>query len=232
MFIGVFIHDILIERIGRKPIDGREMAGKGQFIVKAPEYFHHAQRSLHHRFREVTAGRRHGADNGQGALAFLASLANNASGTFVETGDAGSKIGRIPLFTGHFFKAAGHLAHGFGPAAGGVGHKGHGIAHIAEIFCDGNPGEHGGFACRHGHIGRIRDQHGALHEGFARFRVFKFRELHQYVRHFIAAFAAAYIYHDAGIRPLGQLMLHHGLAATERSRNTGRSSHGQREEHV
>ena len=44
------------------PVDGREVAGEGELVVEAPEHFHDAERGLHDRFREVAAGRRHGAD--------------------------------------------------------------------------------------------------------------------------------------------------------------------------
>ena len=43
-------------------------------------------------------------------------------------------------------------------------------------------------------------------------RVFQFRELHQNVRHLVAAFTAADVYYDVGVRPLCKLVLHNRLS--------------------
>ncbi len=58
------------------------------------------------------------------------------------------------------------------------------------------------------------------------------RELGKDFRHLVAAFAAADVDHDLGIRPLGQLLLGHGLATPERAGNCGCATFGNREETI
>src|SRR5699024_12554239 len=54
------------QRVRTAPVDGREVTAAGQCGIERPEAARDAQRGLRHRFREVTAGRTYGPDDGNG----------------------------------------------------------------------------------------------------------------------------------------------------------------------
>ena len=209
------------------------MAGIRQARVKRPEHLDDTHGGLRDRLGNVAARRRDSADGSDGTAAVaLAADAADAAGALVELRDAGCKVGRVALFAGHLFQTAGHLTQGLGPAGGGVGQNGDVIAHVAEVFGDGDAGVDGRLTRRHGHIGGVGDEHGALHQRLAVARVGQLRELHENVGHLVAAFAAADVDDDVHVRPLGELVLHDGLAAAERAGHGGRAALGDREERV
>ena len=102
MLIAVRIHDFLIQRIRGKPVDGGKVAGKGQFIIQAPNF---TTRSVPTTGSEKSPPGRYRADNGK-APRRSSALANNAAATFIETGNAGTEVRRIAFFPGHFLKAS------------------------------------------------------------------------------------------------------------------------------
>ena len=89
------------------------------------------------------------------------------------------------------------------------------IAHVAEIFCDRDARIDGRLTRRHGHIGGVGDEHGALHQRLARLGILEFGKFVENVRHLVAALAAADVDDDVRIRPLGKLVLDDRLAAAE-----------------
>ena len=154
------------------------------------------------------------------------------AGALVELRQTGGQVGGVALFAGHLFQTAGHLAQSLGPAGGGVSQNGHVVAHVAEVLSDGDAGVDGGLAGGHRHVGGVGDQHGALHQRLAVAGVLQLGELHQNVGHLVAALAAADVDDDVHVRPLGQLVLHHGLAGAEGAGDGGGAALGDGEERV
>ena len=147
----------------------------------------------------------------------------------IELRQTASQVGRVAFLARHLFQTPGHLPERLGPAGGGVCHQRHRIAHVAEIFRNGDPGVNGRLTGSHRHVRRIGDQDGPLHQRLSGLRIFQFRELVQHVRHLIAPLAAADIDHDVGFRPFRQLVLDHGLAASEGTRHCRHAAFGDRE---
>ncbi len=106
------------------------------------------------------------------------------------------------------------------------------VAHVAEILGDGDAGVDAGLTGGHGHIGGVGDQNGALHQCLAGAGVGQLRELPQHVGHLVAALAAADVDHDVHVGPLGQLVLHHGLAGAEGTGHGGGAALGDGEHGV
>ena len=209
------------------------MAGIGKARVKRPEHLDDAHGRLRDRLGNVAARRRDSADGGDGAAAVsVAADAADAAGALVELRNARREVGRVAFFAGHLLQTAGHLTQRLGPAGGGVSQNGDVIAHVAEILRDGDAGVDGRLTRSHRHIGGVGDEHGALHERLAVARVGQLRELHENVGHLVAAFAAADVDDDVHVRPLGELVLHDGLAAAERAGHGRRAALGDREERV
>ena len=208
------------------------MARVGQRSVQTPEDLDDAHRRLRDRLGNIAARRGDSADGGQRAAPLVRAEALDAACAFVELRQTRSQIRGIAFFAGHLFQTARHFTQGLGPAGGGVGDNGDVIAHVAEILRDGDAGVDGRFTRRDRHIGGVCNQDCALHQGFAGVGVVQLRELHQNVSHFVAAFAAADVDDDIDVRPLCQLVLHDGLARTERAGDGGCAALGQREHGV
>ena len=154
------------------------------------------------------------------------------AGPLVELGDAAGEVGGIALLARHLLHPAGDLAQGLGPAAGRVGHQGHGVAHVPEVFGDGHARVDGGLAGRDGHVRRIGDDDGPLEERPPRRRVLELGEAQEQVGDLVAALPAGDEDDDLGVRPFGQLVLDDGLAGAEGPGDAGRPALGEREEHV
>ena len=206
------------------------MALTGQTRVKAPEHLDDAQGTLADRLRNVTTRRRHGADGGHGAV--FAREGVDTAGSLVEFGDAGGEVRGVAFLTGHLFQTRGNLTHGLGPAGGRVGHEGHVVAHVTEVFGDGDAGVHRRFTRSHRHVGGVRDHHGPVHQRLAGVRVDQVRELVQHFGHLVAALTAADVDHDLCVRVLRKGLLGHGLPGSERTGNTGCTALGEREQEV
>ena len=82
---------------------------------------------------------------------------------------------------------------------------------IAKIFRHRDGRVDAGLTRRHRHVGRVGDDDRALHEGPPGARIFELRQFIEHFRHFVAALAAADVYDDIGIAPLGQGFLQYGL---------------------
>jgi hypothetical protein len=164
------------------------------------------------------------------AAALLAADALHAAGSLIELGDTGGQVGGVAFLAGHLFQTSGHLAQGLCPAGGGVCKDGHVVAHVAEILGYGDAGVYGRLTGGHGHIGGVGYQHGALHQRLAVAGILQLRELHQNVGHLVAALAAADVDDYVHVRPLGQLVLHHGLARAEGAGDCGGAALGDGEQ--
>ena len=189
------------------------LVGKGR--GEPPEHLDDAKRRLRDGLAQIAAGRRDGADRRDRARASVAAQRLDDARTLVKFCKTARKIGGIAFVARHLFETAAHLAQGFRPAGGGICHDRDVIAHVAEIFCNGDARIDGRLARRHGHIGGVGDEHGALHQRFARLGVFEFGEFVEDVRHLVAALAAADVDDDIRLRPLRELVLDDRLAAAE-----------------
>ena len=145
---------------------------------------------------------------------------------------AACKIGGIAFVARHLFEPSAHFTQRLCPARGGIRHDCHVIAHIAVIFGDRDARVDRRFARRNGHIRGVRDEHGAFHYGFTRFRIFERRKFVEHVGHLVPAFAAADIHDDLGIRPFRKLMLHDGFPAAEGSGNCRHAALCNREKRI
>ena len=197
----------------------------GQRGVQCPEHLDDPHGGLGNRLGQVAARRGHGAHCRQAAPALVGADALHAAGTLVELSQTGGQIRGVAFL-------AGHLTEGLGPAGGRVCDNGHIIAHVAEVLRDGDTGIHRRLTGGHGHIGGVGDQHRPLHQAFAGAGVLQLREFPQNVGHLVAALAAADVNHDVHIGPLGQLVLHHGLAGAEGAGDCRRAALGDGEHGV
>src|SRR5690606_33806516 len=75
--------------------------------------------------REITTRRRHGTDDGDGALAVGGTQADDLTGTLVERGQTSAEVGRITGIGGHLSETARNLTQGLGPARRRVSHHSH-----------------------------------------------------------------------------------------------------------
>ena len=208
-------HRVQIQGVGVQPVDGGEVAAVGQGGVQRPEHLDDAHGGLCHRLGEVAARRRHRTHGSERAGALLRAHAADHAGPLIELGQTGSQIRGVALLTGHLLQTAGHLAQGLSPAGGGVGDDGHVVAHVPEVLGDGDTGVDRRLTGGHGHIGGVGDQHRPLHQAFAGAGVRQLGEFTEHVGHLVAPLAAADVDHDVHVCPLGQLVLHHGLAGAE-----------------
>jgi hypothetical protein len=118
------------------------------------------------------------------------------------------------------------------PSGSGVCHQRHVVAHVPVVLGDRDGGEDRSFPRGHRHVRGVGDQDGALHQGLAGSGVRELGELEEHVGHLVAALPAADVHDDVRIRPLGELVLDHGLAAAEGTRHAGRAALGHGEEGV
>ena len=212
--------------VAEQPVDGRKVLALGELLVQTPEDLHNVERGRGDRIGEVTAGRRDGAHNGDGALACRIADALDATGALVERGETRRQVGRIAGVGGHFGQAARDLAQRFGPARRRVGHHGHVVAHVAEVLAERDAGVDGGLAGRHGHVGRVGDERRALHDRLGATFHFhgELREVLEHLGHLIAALATADVDDRVAVGELGQRLRDHRLAAAERARNGCRAA--------
>ena len=208
------------------------MPGVGQGGVQRPEHLDDAHGGLGDGLGGVAARGRDRADGGDGAAALVGAEALDHARALVELGETAGQVGGVALFAGHLLESAGHLTQGLGPAGGGVCQDGDVVAHVAEVLGYGDSRVDGGLAGRDGHVGGVRYEDGALHEGFAVAGVGQLGELHEDVRHLVAALAAADVDDDVHVGPLGELVLHDGLAGAEGAGDRGGAALGDGEERV
>ena len=153
-----------VQGVALKPVDCREMARVCKLARKAPEHLHGAQRGLRNRLGDIAARRGYRADGRDRAGAPFGAERDDNARALIELGKAAAQIGRVALFTGHFFQAAGHFAQRLRPTGGGIRHDGDLVAHVAEVFRNGDAGVDGSLTRRNGHIGGVGDEHRALHQ--------------------------------------------------------------------
>ena len=208
------------------------MTAVGKGGVKTPEHLNDTQGRLGDGLGDVTALRRNGTNGGETSLAAVGSKTNDLTRALVELSEAGGEVSGIALLAGHLLQSSRHLAQSLGPAGGGVGDNGDGIAHVAVVFRNGDTRVDGRLARRHGHIRGVGDQHGAVHNGLACAGVGQLRELAKHVGHLVAALAAADVDHKIHVAPLGQLMLNHRLTRAEGAGHAGGTALGDGEERV
>ena len=89
------------------------------------------------------------------------------------------------------------------------------VALVPVVLGDGHAGVDRRLPGGHRHIGGVGDEDGAVHQGLVALGVQQLGELLQGLGHLIAPLAAAQVDDDVGVRPLGQLVLGHGLARAE-----------------
>jgi len=125
-------HLIDVQRVTVQRVNGRELALVRALAGQAQECADDLECGLGDGLLEVAAGRGDRADERDGAVGVVVEL--DQAGALVEAGDAALEIGREGLFTGDLLEAAGHLAHGLGPAGGGVGQHQDVEAHLPVVF--------------------------------------------------------------------------------------------------
>ena len=148
------------------------------------------------------------------------------AGALVKSGQAGRQISRESFFGGHLFQAAGQLAQSFCPTGGGVCHDRHIVSHIPVVFCQCQTGVDAGFTGSNRHVGSIGDQCSAVHQRISGLWIDQFSEFLQNLCHLVSTFSASDIDDDISVRPLGNLMLCHGLSGSESARNGSSASFG------
>ena len=139
---------------------------------------------------------------GQRAFTSVRACADDTTGALIELCQTGGQISRVTLFTRHFLQTTGHLTQSLCPTGGGVCHDSDRVAHIAVVFSDGDAGVDGSFTRSYRHIRGVCNQNGTVHQRFAGFWVLQFRELVEYVGHFVSAFAAADVNNDVNVRTI------------------------------
>mmetsp|Transcript_74114 Transcript_74114/g.214349 ORF Transcript_74114/g.214349 Transcript_74114/m.214349 type:complete len:491 (-) Transcript_74114:426-1898(-) len=224
--------DVLRER--DVPVDRREVLPLRELLVQPPEYLDDRQGRRGHRICEVTAGRGHGADNGDGAFAGGIADALHAAAALVEGGQPRAQVGRIASVRRHLSQSSGDLTQGLGPSGGAVCHHGDVVAHVTEVLRRRDTGVNRGLPGGHGHVRGVRHKRGPLHDGFLLSidKRGELGEVRQHLGHLVPALAAADIHDHIGVRVLRQRLRDHRLATTERARDCGSAALSDREERV
>ena len=204
--------------------------GKGR--IQRPEDLDDTHRRLRDRLGEVAARRRDRADGGEASLPLVAAEALDHARALVELRQTRGKVSGVAFFAGHLFQTTRHFAQRLRPAGGRVGDNCDGVAHVTEVFGDGDAGVDARLTRRDRHIRGVGDEHRALHQTLTRARVDELGELAQHIGHLVAALAAADVNDEIHVRPLGKRVLHDGLAAAERPRDRCRAALGDREEGI
>lgn len=202
------------------------MLSLGELLVQAPEDLDDAQGGGGDGVGEVTTGRRHGAHNGDGALAARVADALHSTGSLVEGGESGAEVGRVARVGGHLRQSAGDFSERLCPSGGGVGHHGDVVAHVAEVLRQCDARVDGGLSSGHRHVGGVGHQGGALHDRL-RLAVHLHGELGkvaQHLRHLIAALAAADVDDDVTVGVLGERLRDDRLAAAKGAGNGRRAA--------
>ena len=226
------VQEALVQAVGPVPVDRREVPAVRQLRVQRPEGAHDPERALRHRLREVAAGRAHGADDRHRPHPLVLAEHDRPAGPLVEGGEPAGQVRRVALLRRHFLKAGGDLAQRLGPAARGVGHQRHPVAHVAEVLRHRHAGVDAGLARRDRHVGGVGDEDRPLHQRPAVARVLQFGELGEHIRHLVPPLPAADVHDDVGVRPLGEGLLHDGLPAAEGPGHRRGPPHRHREEDV
>src|SRR5690606_30305765 len=104
----------------------------------------------------------------------------------------GAEVSRETLVGGHLSETAREFTKGLGPARRRVGHHGHVHTLVAEILGYSNARVDGRLAGGDGHVGRVGDEGGALHDGLPAALDFnrELREILEHFGHFVAALTA------------------------------------------
>jgi hypothetical protein len=142
---------------------------------------------------------------------------------------ARAQVRGVARFSGQLSQAAAHFAQCLCPTARRVSHQRDVQALIAEVLRHRDRGVDAGLPRRHGHVGRIGDDHRAFHQRTSSARILESRKLIENLRHFVAALAAADVHDHVRIAPLGQGFLHHGLAGPEAAGDCGAATARNRE---
>ena len=196
----------------------------GKAFVQSPETTHESFGVLCDRLGEITALWRDRSDDGDRSVSPVQIV--HHAGALVKSGQAGRQISRESFFGGHLFQAAGQLAQSFCPTGGGVCHDRYIISHIPVVFCQCQTGVDAGFTGSNRHVGSISDQCSAVHQRISGLWVDQFSEFLQNLCHLVSTFSASDIDNDISVRPLGNLMLCHGLSGSESAGNGGSSAFG------
>uniref|UniRef100_A0A1I8J7Y4 UV radiation resistance-associated gene protein n=1 Tax=Macrostomum lignano TaxID=282301 RepID=A0A1I8J7Y4_9PLAT len=128
-------------------------------------------------------------------------------------GEPRQVVGRVAALGGHLGQTAGDLSQSLGPTRGGVGHHAHIESHVAEVLGQGDAGVNGSLASGHGHIGGVRNQGRARHDG-----LFATVDLH-FQGGEIAQHLQANVDDHVGVGELTQRLRDDGFAAAEGARD-------------
>eukprot|EP00053_Salpingoeca_punica_P023409 m.9950 g.9950 ORF g.9950 m.9950 type:complete len:683 (-) comp5100_c0_seq1:47-2095(-) len=220
--------------VGDEPVDGGEVLALGQLLVKAPEHLYDTQGGGCDGVGEITAGRGHGTDDCDGALAGRAAHALDAAGALVERGEAGAQVGGVARVGRHLSETTGDLTQSLGPTRGGVGHHGHVVAHVAEVLGEGDAGVDRGLTGSDRHVGCVGDEGRALHDRLlaAVHLHLQTREVLEHLGHLVAALAAADVDDNVRVGVLGERLRNDSLAAAKGAGNGRGAALHAREEGV
>ena len=138
-----------IARPGEQDVHRRIAAFVGPLCAQAEEGLHRAEGRLGDGLLEVAAGGRHRADHRETADAAV--VGADDAGALIHPFDGGIQIGGKGILAGDLLETAGGLAHGLGPAGGGIGDQQHIAAHLPVVLAEGETGVDGGLPGRHGH---------------------------------------------------------------------------------
>ena len=216
--------------IGLDRVDGRIPLLVGAVLLEPVEASGGFLGGLGDGLLEVASGGGDSADEGHGPG--LPVVQDDHSGPRVKVGDDRGKVHGEGVGSGELLHPVGHLPQGLGPAGGRVGEKEAFQTHGPVIFTDGHGGVDRGLAGGHGHVGRVADDGGALHQVTAGVRVDQLRELREYLNDLVGPLAAGRHHDDVGLALLGDGVLEDGLAAAERAGDEPGASLGDRVEGV
>lgn len=229
-----FREDLIVGTMGNVPVDGREMLSLGELLIETPEDLDNFEGSRSDGIGEITTGRGHGTDNGDGAESVGRTSAHNLTGSLVELSELGTKMRRETLIGGHLCETTRDLSEGLGPSGGRVSHHSDVLTHVSEVFGQRNTSIDGGLSGSDRHVRSVSDEAGTLHDGVLLVADLgrKGGELFQDLSHFVTTLTAADVDDAIRVGVLGESLRNAGLTATESAGNSAGTTEGGRVEGI
>ncbi|KAI3492707.1 hypothetical protein L1887_42625 [Cichorium endivia] len=158
----------------------------------------------------------------------------DATGTLVEAGQLGTQVRRVAGIGRHLGQTTRDLTQSLGPSRGRVGHHGHVVALVTEVFGERDTRVDRRLSRSHGHVGCVGHQRSTLHdrELFAVPHERKLGELGEHFGHLVSPLSTAYIGDDVRVRVFGERLGDDGLATAEGTGDGGGTTLDAGEERV